>query len=108
MVDASPEWQDMAEESLRQDIGVLSLAQSPCDRLQRDLSISVCAGGQYDRHGNLMHWWTDASYSKFLKKAECIVNLYDNFTVYNQRVRESQGGECNAAFGQEREISSID
>ncbi|XP_067322209.1 endothelin-converting enzyme-like 1 [Anolis sagrei] len=43
-------------------------------------------GGQYDRHGNLVHWWTDASYSKFLKKAECIVNLYDNFTVYNQRV----------------------
>nr|XP_020633916.1 endothelin-converting enzyme-like 1 [Pogona vitticeps] len=43
-------------------------------------------GGQYDQHGNLMHWWTDASYSKFLKKAECIVNLYDNFTVYNQRV----------------------
>ncbi|XP_061490511.1 endothelin-converting enzyme-like 1 isoform X2 [Rhineura floridana] len=43
-------------------------------------------GGQYDRHGNLMHWWTDSSYSKFLKKAECIVSLYDNFTVYNQRV----------------------
>ncbi|XP_030072128.1 endothelin-converting enzyme-like 1 [Microcaecilia unicolor] len=43
-------------------------------------------GGQYDRHGNLMHWWTEDSYSKFLKKAECIVNLYDNFTVYNQRV----------------------
>ncbi|XP_067417138.1 endothelin-converting enzyme-like 1 isoform X2 [Emydura macquarii macquarii] len=43
-------------------------------------------GGQYDRHGNLVHWWTDASYSKFLQKAQCIVNLYDNFTVYNQRV----------------------
>ncbi|XP_044278376.1 endothelin-converting enzyme-like 1 isoform X2 [Varanus komodoensis] len=43
-------------------------------------------GGQYDQHGNLLHWWTDASYSKFLKKAECIVSLYDNFTVYNQRV----------------------
>uniref|UniRef100_A0A452I0M6 Endothelin converting enzyme like 1 n=1 Tax=Gopherus agassizii TaxID=38772 RepID=A0A452I0M6_9SAUR len=43
-------------------------------------------GGQYDRHGNLVHWWTEASYSKFLKKAQCIVNLYDNFTVYNQRV----------------------
>ncbi|KAL8188206.1 UNVERIFIED_CONTAM: endothelin converting enzyme-like 1, partial [Gekko kuhli] len=41
-------------------------------------------GGQYDRHGNLVHWWTDTSYSKFLKKAECIVNLYNNFTVYNQ------------------------
>ncbi|XP_054838190.1 endothelin-converting enzyme-like 1 isoform X1 [Eublepharis macularius] len=43
-------------------------------------------GGQYDRHGNLMHWWTDTSYSKFLRKAECIVNLYNNFTVYNQGV----------------------
>ncbi|KAF7235618.1 Endothelin-converting enzyme-like 1 [Varanus komodoensis] len=43
-------------------------------------------GGQYDQHGNLLHWWTDASYSKFLKKAECIVSLYDNFTVYNQRL----------------------
>uniref|UniRef100_A0A7M4EZF0 Endothelin converting enzyme like 1 n=1 Tax=Crocodylus porosus TaxID=8502 RepID=A0A7M4EZF0_CROPO len=43
-------------------------------------------GGQYDRHGNLVHWWTEASYSKFLKKAQCIVDLYDNFTVYNQRV----------------------
>lgn len=45
------------------------------------------SGGQYDRHGNLVHWWTERSYSKFLKKAQCIVNLYDNFTVYNQRVR---------------------
>uniref|UniRef100_A0A8C9NMJ9 Endothelin converting enzyme like 1 n=1 Tax=Serinus canaria TaxID=9135 RepID=A0A8C9NMJ9_SERCA len=43
-------------------------------------------GGQYDRHGNLVHWWTERSYSKFLKKAQCIINLYDNFTVYNQRV----------------------
>ncbi|XP_058043306.1 endothelin-converting enzyme-like 1 [Ahaetulla prasina] len=43
-------------------------------------------GGQYDQYGNLMHWWTDASYRKFRQKAECIVNLYDNFTVYNQRV----------------------
>ncbi|XP_075439275.1 endothelin-converting enzyme-like 1 [Ascaphus truei] len=43
-------------------------------------------GGQYDSHGNLLHWWTEDSYSKFLRKAECIVDLYENFTVYNQRV----------------------
>lgn len=49
--------------------------------------VALPAGGQYDRHGNLVHWWTETSYSKFLKKAQCIVNLYDNFTVYNQRVR---------------------
>ena len=44
-------------------------------------------GGQYDRSGNLLHWWTEDSHSRFLRKAECIVHLYDNFTVYNQRVR---------------------
>ncbi|XP_071761241.1 endothelin converting enzyme-like 1 [Centroberyx gerrardi] len=43
-------------------------------------------GGQYDRHGNLKQWWTEDSYRKFQTKAECIVKLYDNFTVYNQRV----------------------
>ncbi|CAG6007790.1 unnamed protein product [Menidia menidia] len=43
-------------------------------------------GGQYDRHGNLKQWWTEESYRKFQKKAECIVKLYDNFTVYTQRV----------------------
>lgn len=43
-------------------------------------------GGQYDRNGNLKQWWTEESYRKFQKKAECIVKLYDNFTVYNQRV----------------------
>ncbi|MGH0151806.1 UNVERIFIED_CONTAM: hypothetical protein FKN15_040133 [Acipenser sinensis] len=43
-------------------------------------------GGQYDRYGNLKQWWTDESYYKFQKRAECIVRLYDNFTVYNQRV----------------------
>lgn len=49
----------------------------------------LLTGGQYDRSGNLLHWWTEASYSRFLHKAECIVRLYDNFTVYNQRVRPS-------------------
>ncbi|XP_038134574.1 endothelin-converting enzyme-like 1 isoform X5 [Cyprinodon tularosa] len=38
-------------------------------------------GGQYDRHGNLKQWWTQESYRKFQRKAECIVKLYDNFTV---------------------------
>lgn len=59
--------------------------------------MAALAGGQYDRHGNLVHWWTERSYSKFLKKAQCIVNLYDNFTVYNQRVRPpSPAGQCPA------------
>lgn len=52
----------------------------------RDSLCSLVTGGQYDRYGNLKQWWTDESYYKFQKKAECIVRLYDNFTVYNQRV----------------------
>ncbi|KAK7882807.1 hypothetical protein WMY93_028981 [Mugilogobius chulae] len=43
-------------------------------------------GGQYDRFGNLQQWWTEDSYRQFQRKAECIVKLYDNFTVYNQKV----------------------
>lgn len=46
----------------------------------------MLTGGQYDRYGNLKQWWTEESYRKFQKKAECIIKLYDNFTVYNQRV----------------------
>lgn len=41
---------------------------------------------QYDYAGHLIHWWTEASYSHFLRKAECIVHLYYNFTVYKQWV----------------------
>lgn len=48
--------------------------------------VILLLGGQYDRHGNLKQWWTEESYKKFQKKAECIVKLYDNFTVYNQKV----------------------
>ncbi|KAG5837000.1 hypothetical protein ANANG_G00234600, partial [Anguilla anguilla] len=43
-------------------------------------------GGQYDRHGNLKQWWTEESFRKFQKRAECIIKLYDNFTVYNLKV----------------------
>lgn len=61
---------------------------SPAQALgMRDGHSPLSPGGQYDRSGNVLHWWTEASYSRFLRKAECIVHLYDNFTVYNQRVR---------------------
>ncbi|XP_007900582.1 endothelin-converting enzyme-like 1 [Callorhinchus milii] len=43
-------------------------------------------GSHYDKYGNLKKWWTEESYNKFLERAECVVNLYENFTVYDQRV----------------------
>lgn len=53
-------------------------------------------GGQYDRHGNLKQWWTEESYRKFQTKAECIVKLYNNFTVYNQMV--GVHAHCNGPY----------
>ncbi|ROL54697.1 Endothelin-converting enzyme-like 1 [Anabarilius grahami] len=50
-------------------------------------------GGQYDRYGNLKQWWTEESYRKFQKKTECIIKLYDNFTVYNQKWVREHGPE---------------
>ncbi|XP_048460433.1 endothelin-converting enzyme-like 1 [Rhincodon typus] len=43
-------------------------------------------GSHYDKYGNLKKWWTEGSYNKFIRRAQCIVNLYENFTVYDQMV----------------------
>lgn len=62
-------------------------------------------GGQYDRHGNLKQWWTEESYRKFQAKTECIVKLYDNFTVYNQKVR-LQRRDAHGLIGSRMRCSS--
>ncbi|XP_052212856.1 neprilysin-like isoform X2 [Dreissena polymorpha] len=38
-------------------------------------------GRQYDKDGNLAHWWDETIIGKFKAKAQCIVNQYGNFTV---------------------------
>ncbi|XP_055502179.1 endothelin-converting enzyme-like 1 [Leucoraja erinacea] len=43
-------------------------------------------GSHYDKYGNLKKWWTEESYERFIKRALCIANLYESFTVYDQRV----------------------
>uniref|UniRef100_UPI00358F9EFE endothelin-converting enzyme-like 1 n=1 Tax=Myxine glutinosa TaxID=7769 RepID=UPI00358F9EFE len=43
-------------------------------------------GGQYDRHGNLAQWWTEESYTHFLRKANCVVNLFANFSINEHHV----------------------
>lgn len=77
-----------------------------CHHCVCDDSVSGSAGGQYDRHGNVKQWWTEDSYKKFQVKAECIVKLYDNFTVYNHVV----GGrsQTSSAFSSDDEAASAD
>ncbi|BFZ23132.1 hypothetical protein BsWGS_26171 [Bradybaena similaris] len=38
-------------------------------------------GRQYDRHGNLVQWWSQSSVEKFKEKVACIVEQYSNFTL---------------------------
>lgn len=38
-------------------------------------------GRQFDRNGNLVDWWAPSTKEAFLKKAECIINQYGNYSV---------------------------
>ncbi|KAK5647008.1 hypothetical protein RI129_005472 [Pyrocoelia pectoralis] len=38
-------------------------------------------GRQYDKDGNLKDWWDQATQEAFLKKAQCIIDQYANYTV---------------------------
>lgn len=38
-------------------------------------------GRQYDSEGNLGNWWEDMTRDKFLKKANCIIWQYGNYTA---------------------------
>ncbi|KAK4879925.1 hypothetical protein RN001_008071 [Aquatica leii] len=38
-------------------------------------------GRQYDKDGNLNNWWDEATKEAFLKKAQCIIEQYGNYTV---------------------------
>jgi putative endopeptidase len=38
-------------------------------------------GAQYDGHGNLANWWTDADYKLFLARTSCIAKQYSEYTV---------------------------
>lgn len=38
-------------------------------------------GAQYDAHGNLVSWWTDADYAMFLARTSCVTQQYGGFTV---------------------------
>lgn len=37
-------------------------------------------GRQYDLNGNLFNWWNPGTERQFLKKAQCIIEQYSNYT----------------------------
>lgn len=38
-------------------------------------------GRQFDKNGNLVDWWAKATEEKFIKRAQCIINQYGNYTA---------------------------
>jgi putative endopeptidase len=38
-------------------------------------------GAQYDGHGNLVSWWTDADYALFLARTSCVTRQFAGYTV---------------------------
>ena len=38
-------------------------------------------GRQFDQEGNLVDWWQPETKSRYLRKAECIVQQYGNYTI---------------------------
>ena len=38
-------------------------------------------GSQFDASGNLVDWWELETKEKYLKKAECIIEQYGNYTI---------------------------
>ncbi|XP_022914109.1 neprilysin-2 isoform X2 [Onthophagus taurus] len=38
-------------------------------------------GRQFDKDGNLVDWWEPETQQSFVKKAQCIIDQYSNFTV---------------------------
>ncbi|XP_020294644.1 membrane metallo-endopeptidase-like 1 isoform X2 [Pseudomyrmex gracilis] len=38
-------------------------------------------GRQYDKHGNMMQWWNNATIKAFRERAQCIVNQYSKYKL---------------------------
>ncbi|KAK4879936.1 hypothetical protein RN001_008082 [Aquatica leii] len=38
-------------------------------------------GRQFDKDGNLVDWWAPSTKEAFIKKAECIINQYGNYSI---------------------------
>jgi endothelin-converting enzyme/putative endopeptidase len=41
-------------------------------------------GSQFDGHGNLVDWWTDADAHRFQQRTSCLVKEYDGFTAVDE------------------------
>jgi predicted metalloendopeptidase len=43
-------------------------------------------GMHYDKNGNYIGWWTDASKKAFELKSHCLSDQYSNYTLFGKNV----------------------
>lgn len=46
-------------------------------------------GRQYDKNGDLLNWWGNSTETRFLERAQCIIDQYGNFTEPNTNLSVS-------------------
>lgn len=47
-------------------------------------------GRQFDKNGNLVDWWAESTQKAFIKKAQCIIDQYSNYTDPATKLNVSQ------------------
>ena len=54
-------------------------------------------GSEYDENGNIRRWWTKASLDNFVKRSKCLIEQYNNVTIFGYQVcKESRNIDPSA------------
>lgn len=55
-------------------------------------------GRQFDKDGNLVDWWEPDTQKAFVKKAQCIIDQYGNYTVPEIGMKVRIGKNCESVL----------
>lgn len=47
-------------------------------------------GRQFDKNGNLNHWWKNKTIEKFKQRTKCVVGQYDSYKIDNKNIKGNQ------------------
>lgn len=47
-------------------------------------------GRQFDKYGNLNHWWKNKTIEKFKQRTKCVVQQYDKYTINGKNINGNQ------------------
>jgi len=71
-----------------------------------------CTGRQFDKDGNLMQWWNNATIQAFRDRAQCIVDQYSKYKLedvelfVNGRMTQGENIADNGGLKQSYRVSA--